>query len=104
MPPPYTPHAPHPSPHVPRPPHMHPPRLSPCPCSPPGRRVCLHCHKNYNIADIHLAANGRQPEIRLPPLSPPAECVPHLEIRADDTEEVVRARLEVRRARGGGVY
>lgn len=32
----------------------------------------------------------------MPPLSPPAECAPHLEIRADDTEPIVRRRLEVR--------
>ena len=32
----------------------------------------------------------------MPPLSPPAECAGHLEIRDDDTEPVIRRRLEVR--------
>ena len=31
----------------------------------------------------------------MPPLSPPAECAGHLEIRDDDTEPVIRRRLEV---------
>ena len=64
---------------------------------PAGRRNCTHCGKGYNIADIHLPAgtNG-QPEIVMPPLSPPPECAPHLEIREDDTEPVIRRRLEVR--------
>lgn len=31
----------------------------------------------------------------MPPLSPPAECAPHLEVRDDDTPEVVERRLQV---------
>jgi hypothetical protein len=57
--------------------------------------VCSKCGKNYNIADIYLPATGSQPEIVMPPLSPPQQCMPHMEQRADDTEEVVRRRLEV---------
>ncbi|EFJ45843.1 adenylate kinase [Volvox carteri f. nagariensis] len=61
-----------------------------------GRRLCRHCGKNYNVADIHLAASADgRPEIVMPPLSPPPECAPHLETRADDREEVIRHRLEV---------
>jgi len=60
-----------------------------------GRRMCSHCGSNYNIADIYLPAEGGRPEIIMPPLSPPAECQPHLETRADDTEEVIRKRLQV---------
>jgi adenylate kinase len=60
-----------------------------------GRRICKHCGKNYNIADIYLPADGDRPEIVMPPLSPPKECEPHLEIREDDTEEVVLKRLQV---------
>jgi hypothetical protein len=60
-----------------------------------GRRMCSHCGANYNIADIYLPAQGGRPEIIMPPLSPPAECEPHLETRADDTEEVIRKRLQV---------
>ena len=60
-----------------------------------GRRMCGHCGSNYNIADIYLPAEGGRPEIIMPPLSAPAECQPHLETRADDTEEVIRKRLQV---------
>lgn len=62
-----------------------------------GRRICGHCGKNYNIADIYLPADpaSGQPEIVMPPLSPPKECEPHLETREDDTEEVVLRRLQV---------
>ncbi|GLC40765.1 hypothetical protein PLESTB_000024900 [Pleodorina starrii] len=61
-----------------------------------GRRLCRHCGKNYNVADIHLPAGADgQPEIVMPPLSAPPECEPHLETRADDREEVIRHRLEV---------
>nr|QKY14980.1 adenylate kinase (ADK) [Polytomella parva] len=60
-----------------------------------GRRVCTHCGKNYNIANIHLAASNDRPEIVMPPLNPPPECAPHLEIRADDTELVIRRRLKI---------
>ncbi|KAL4854871.1 Adenylate kinase 1 [Chlorella vulgaris] len=61
-----------------------------------GRRMCSKCGKNYNIADIFLpaTADGR-PEIVMPPLSPPPECMEHMEQRSDDTEPVVRRRLEV---------
>jgi hypothetical protein len=57
--------------------------------------VCNKCGKNYNIADIYLPAQGGQPEIVMPPLSPPQQCLPFMEQRADDTDEVVRRRLEV---------
>ena len=60
-----------------------------------GRRLCSHCGKNYNIADIKLAASDGRPAIIMPPLSPPTECSPHLEQRADDTEETILRRLEV---------
>lgn len=63
-----------------------------------GRRLCTKCGKNYNIADIYLPATADgQPEIVMPPLSPPPECAEHLEQRADDTEPVIRRRLEVYR-------
>lgn len=31
----------------------------------------------------------------MPPLSPPPECAPHLEVREDDTPAVVEKRLQV---------
>ena len=60
-----------------------------------GRRICSHCGKNYNIADIKLAAGNGRPAIIMPPLSPPLECADHLEQRSDDNEETIRRRLEV---------
>ncbi len=44
--------------------------------------MCRHCGKNYNVANIHLAASedGRLPAIVMPPLDPPPECAPHLEV------------------------
>eukprot|EP00878_Enallax_costatus_P016370 GHUV01017170.1.p1 GENE.GHUV01017170.1~~GHUV01017170.1.p1 ORF type:complete len:240 (+),score=39.81 GHUV01017170.1:92-811(+) len=60
-----------------------------------GRRICQHCGKNYNIADIYLPASRDRPEIVMPPLSAPPECEPHLEIREDDTPDVVLKRLRV---------
>jgi adenylate kinase len=57
--------------------------------------MCRHCGKNYNIATIDLPATGGRPRIWMPPLPPPPECAPHLEQREDDTQEVVRRRLQV---------
>jgi adenylate kinase len=60
-----------------------------------GRRVCGDCGKNYNVAAIH------EGDLDMPPLLPkPADCgkcegKPRLEIRADDTEAVVGARMKV---------
>lgn len=60
-----------------------------------GRRICGKCGKNYNIADIYLPASEGRPEIVMPPLNPPPECAKFMEQRSDDTEEVIRNRLEV---------
>ena len=60
-----------------------------------GRRICKKCGKNYNVADIYLAAREGHPEIIMPPLNPPPECVDHMEQRSDDTEPIIRKRLEV---------
>lgn len=41
-----------------------------------GRRLCRKCGKNYNVADIYLPASADgQPEIVMPPLNPPPECM-----------------------------
>eukprot|EP00227_Mantoniella_beaufortii_P022003 CAMPEP_0197575312 /NCGR_PEP_ID=MMETSP1326-20131121/757_1 /TAXON_ID=1155430 /ORGANISM="Genus nov. species nov., Strain RCC2288" /LENGTH=290 /DNA_ID=CAMNT_0043138061 /DNA_START=33 /DNA_END=908 /DNA_ORIENTATION=+ len=57
-----------------------------------ARRICKECGKNFNIADIYRAGD---PPIVMPPLNPPAGCEGKMEQRKDDTEEVVRARLQV---------
>jgi adenylate kinase len=61
-----------------------------------GRRVCKKCGKNYNTADISIPAENGKPEIIMPPLNPPAACAQYMEIRQDDTEEIVKERLRVR--------
>ena len=70
-----------------------------------GRRVCGECGKGYNVADINRPADAARglPSIVMPPLLPPAKCAGKMETRADDTEEVVRARLAVYRAQCGPV-
>lgn len=68
-----------------------------------GRRICKKCGKNYNVADIYLPASSDRPEIVMPPLNPPPECVEHMEQRSDDTEPVIRKRLEVRGGARAGV-
>jgi adenylate kinase len=57
-----------------------------------ARRVCKECGKNFNIADIYHPGD---PPIVMPPLNPPAGCEDKMEQRKDDTEEVVKARLQV---------
>jgi adenylate kinase len=59
-----------------------------------GRRVCSGCGTNYNVAEIDVPTEdgGR---IFMPPLLPPPACASKMTIRADDTEEVVRARMNV---------
>ncbi len=45
--------------------------------------------------NTYLLDSDGKPEIVMPPLSPPPECAEHLEIRDDDTEPVIRKRLQV---------
>jgi len=67
-----------------------------------GRRTCSKCNKGWNIADINLPAiHGTEPAIILPPLNPPAECLDRMQIREDDTEPVVRRRLDIYREEAG---
>lgn len=60
-----------------------------------GRRICKDCGGNFNVANIYLPAENGIPEIIMPPLSPPTECEGKMTIRSDDTEAVVRNRLEI---------
>ena len=70
-----------------------------------GRRVCGECGKAYNLADINVAADPARglPAIVMPPLSPPDKCLHKMQTRTDDTEAVVKARLEVYAAQCGPV-
>jgi adenylate kinase len=60
-----------------------------------GRRICGHCGKNYNVADIFIPATDGSPAVTMPPLSPPPECEQHMQRRSDDTLEIIKKRLEV---------
>lgn len=55
-----------------------------------GRRICKKCGKGWNVADIYLPASNNRPDIVMPPLDPPAECMEFMEQREDDKEEVQR--------------
>ncbi|KAK9836220.1 hypothetical protein WJX84_002722 [Apatococcus fuscideae] len=66
-----------------------------------GRRICGVCNKNYNVANINLPASATEPAIQMPPLDPPTTssgshtCREHLQVRLDDSEDVIRHRLQV---------
>lgn len=62
-----------------------------------GRRLCSKCGRNYNIADIYLPADPatNRPQIIMPPLNPPENCVKYMEQRSDDNEETVKRRIQV---------
>lgn len=58
-----------------------------------GRRVCDHCGRNFNVANI------QDGELDMPPLLPPEDCEtchgdPKMHMRDDDTEEIVTDRLK----------
>lgn len=63
-----------------------------------GRRICRKCGKGWNLADIYRPAEGDRPEIVMPPLDPPADCLSFMEQREDDREEV---RASTRMSRPG---
>lgn len=60
-----------------------------------GRRICSQCGGNFNVASIDVDGYDSVPRIFMPPLLPPPSCASKMTTRADDTEEVVRARLRV---------
>ncbi|XP_028790536.1 adenylate kinase 1, chloroplastic [Neltuma alba] len=60
-----------------------------------GRRICSQCGKNFNVASINIKGENGSPGISMAPLLPPAQCMPKLVTRADDTEEVVKERLRI---------
>ena len=68
-----------------------------------GRRLCSCCGKSFNVADINLPASASgEPAITMPPLNPPASCVPYLEMRSDDNYATIKRRLKVRVAVAAG--
>ena len=56
-----------------------------------GRRVCPDCGTSYNVAAVKDDARG----IDMPAMAPPPACASKVELRSDDTEAVVEARLAV---------
>jgi len=66
-----------------------------------ARRVCRDCGRGFNVADINYPGD---PPIVMPPLLPTGTgCEGKMEQRADDTEPVVRARLQVYKEHAGPV-
>ncbi|XP_023518687.1 adenylate kinase 1, chloroplastic-like [Cucurbita pepo subsp. pepo] len=60
-----------------------------------GRRICGQCGKNFNLASINVKGVNGNPGMSMPPLLPPTHCMSKLITRADDTETVVKERLQV---------
>ncbi|KAG9452519.1 hypothetical protein H6P81_005423 [Aristolochia fimbriata] len=60
-----------------------------------GRRTCNQCGGNFNVACIDVKAENGKPGISMAPLLPPPQCSSKLIVRSDDTEEVVKARLQI---------
>eukprot|EP00850_Spirogloea_muscicola_P014993 SM000111S18816 [mRNA] locus=s111:400245:400883:+ [translate_table: standard] len=60
-----------------------------------GRRICSECSGNFNLANIDVDGGAGSARVVMPPLPPPAACLHKMTVRADDTEDVIRARLEV---------
>lgn len=56
-----------------------------------GRRVCCECGASYNVANVRDDDRG----IDMPAMAPPAECEMKLELRSDDTQQVIERRLAV---------
>uniref|UniRef100_A0ACD5TTU0 Uncharacterized protein n=1 Tax=Avena sativa TaxID=4498 RepID=A0ACD5TTU0_AVESA len=60
-----------------------------------GRRTCSECGSSYNLACIDVKAENGLPPIYMSPLLPPSKCVSKMVTRDDDTEEVIRNRLQI---------
>ncbi|CAM8954808.1 hypothetical protein QQ045_017301 [Rhodiola kirilowii] len=60
-----------------------------------GRRICSECGKNFNVAHIDVKEENGNPGMCMAPLLPPAHCSTKMVTRADDTEEVVKKRLQI---------
>ena len=56
-----------------------------------GRRVCSRCKKSFNVASVY--ENGG--EYDMPALPAPESCTSYLTQREDDTEDIIRSRMEV---------
>ena len=57
--------------------------------------MCAKCGKDFNLADIHLEAGNGRPEIIMPPLPPPNECLKHMKMRDDDKADIIKKRIQV---------
>jgi adenylate kinase len=56
-----------------------------------GRRVCSRCKTSYNVASVY--ENGG--EYDMPAMPAPEACEAYLTKRDDDTEDVIRSRMEI---------
>ena len=59
-----------------------------------GRRVCSRCKKSFNVASVY--ENGG--DYDMPALPAPESCTSYLTKREDDTEDIIRLRMEVYKA------
>lgn len=60
-----------------------------------GRRTCSQCGGNFNVATINVKGSNGSPAISMAPLLPPQHCMSKLVTRADDTEEVIKHRIDI---------
>ncbi|KAL6142022.1 hypothetical protein ACLB2K_060306 [Fragaria x ananassa] len=60
-----------------------------------GRRTCSQCGGNFNVASINVKGSNGSPAISMAPLLPPQHCMSKLVTRADDTEEVIKHRIDI---------
>lgn len=60
-----------------------------------GRRTCSQCGGNFNVATINVKGSNGSPAISMAPLLPPQHCMSKLITRADDTEEVIKHRIDI---------
>lgn len=60
-----------------------------------GRRTCSQCGKGFNVASINAEEKNGLPAMSMAPLLPPPQCASKLITRSDDTELVVKERLQV---------
>ncbi|XP_050381836.1 adenylate kinase 1, chloroplastic [Argentina anserina] len=60
-----------------------------------GRRTCGQCGGNFNVASINVKGLNGSPAISMAPLLPPQHCMSKLVTRADDTEEVIKHRIDI---------
>eukprot|EP01018_Ginkgo_biloba_P032921 Gb_21263 [translate_table: standard] len=60
-----------------------------------GRRICIQCGKNFNVAHIDVKGANAGSRIHMPPVLPPSACLGKLVASANDMEEVLKEKLRI---------